>query len=440
MKKRPDDDLTNEIYRSILARRPRSSKPSAGGVYEVMLSTERIASAVNNVLMTGLAPFDDLTGGFPMGRIVEIYGLESCGKTNMVLRAAYQATQKNFYAVKSDPETQAKTFEKLDPETFDVAVCYIDNEQSLDEDQKIYVDGKRLYAAISRFDTIDNVFKTIEISIDAAVRRYQRTQRRQFVICVVDTVASTSTRAELEMDWSKDDYPRTPAAIKAGFRCLTRRLKSEGVEVCVICTNQVSDNFAKQQSFSGRPRSLVPIDDDYVSYGGKALKYFSTHRIFMYRISTRYKFPGSVFPDGFMVGFTTTKNRIRKPLRDGRMVLLFRDKNGGFHNEFSLLETLIFLKCAAIEEDGIRFRFKKAGIALKTFKQGRRTLDEADEACGLRGDPRIAHRGEWLQFYADHREDLDALWRYALERCFRDDSGGVAEEMDEDDNEPEQDL
>jgi RecA/RadA recombinase len=438
-KKAQDDDLTVEMYRCILARQPRK-KGGPAGVYEVMLSTERIPSAVSHVLMTGLAPFDDLTGGFPMGRIVEIYGLESCGKTNLVLRAAYQATQKNIYQVRTDPETMVKTFEKLDPDTFDVGVCYIDNEQSLDEDNKIYVDGKRLYAAISRFDTIDNVFKTIEATLDTAVRRQKRTGRKQFVICVVDTVASTSTRAELEMDWSKDDYPRTPAAIKAGFRVLTRRLKASEVEACVICTNQVSDNFAKQSSFTGRPRSLVPMDDDYVSYGGKALKYFSTHRIFMYRLSTRYKFPGSVFPDGFMVGFTTTKNRIKKPMRDGRMVLLFREKNGGFNNEFSLLETLLFLKCAKIEDDGIRFRFKQAGVELKTFKTGRKKLDDEDEEVRFRGDPRIEHRGEWLQFYADHREDLDALWRYALDRCFRDDSGGLTEGMDEDDYEPEEEL
>jgi hypothetical protein len=286
------------------------------------------------------------------------------------------------------------------------------------------------------------VFKTIEGTIDTAIRRYERTSRRQFVVCVVDTVASTSTRAELEMDWSKDDYPRTPAAIKAGFRVLTRRLKCEGVEVCIICTNQVSDNFAnKQQSFRGRGSSLIPMDEDYVSYGGKALKYFSTHRIFMRRIATRYKFPGSVFPDGFMVQFETSKNRIKKPMRSGRLVLLFRDKNGGFNNEFSLLETLIYLKCAAIEDDGIRFQFKKAGIALKTFKRKSRTLDEEDETEGIRGDPRIAHKGEWSKFCADHQEDVDALWRYAIERAFRDDGSAViSDEMDEEDNEPERDL
>jgi hypothetical protein len=103
--------------------------------------------------------------------------------------------------------------------------------------------------------------------------------------------------------------------------------------------------------------------------------------------------PKSKFANGMLIGFRSIKNRVKKPFREGRMVILFGDgegAGGGFSNEFSILETLLYMKYAEYSEatKAISFKFAKFKIPTTTFEtapgadhpgRGRRTKARGNE-------------------------------------------------------------
>ena len=108
------------------------------------------------------------------------------------------------------------------------------------------------------------------------------------------------------------------------------------------------------------------------------------------------------------------------------MVLLFDKKQGGFHDIFSMLETLTFLGFVEVESEkshiGFTLKFKKNNIVPTTFDQAKveSTLEEDEDAPvarrngGSRKDPGFKHRSEWPKFYEQHKADCDLLWQAAL--------------------------
>ena len=72
----------------------RSLAPTGkeSGTWEVSSTKELVLSAVKYTLTSGIDSFDDVAGGMPIGRMSELYGLESCGKTAMSIRLAARPT------------------------------------------------------------------------------------------------------------------------------------------------------------------------------------------------------------------------------------------------------------------------------------------------------------------------------------------------------------
>src|SRR6187455_2972693 len=62
------------------------------GTWEIAKTTDLVLSSVKYVLTTGISSFDAIVGGMPFGRMVELFGLESCGKTAMAIRCAARAS------------------------------------------------------------------------------------------------------------------------------------------------------------------------------------------------------------------------------------------------------------------------------------------------------------------------------------------------------------
>lgn len=403
--------------------------------YTMASTREELSPKVRYVLKTGIDAFDDLVGGFPFGHICEVFGLETSGKTNLVIRSCIRAQVGHIYEVTGRNGHEVMT-RKLGPDEYDVSVVYIDNEQSITED-KVFCDTEdsgeltRMDANVGDCDTVDMVFKIIDISITTCEGIESETGRKQFVVFVLDTVAATSSRDELAQEWGKVDYPRHAVEWRKGFRQLTRRIKRGNV--CAIFTNQVSDNF-KEQAKKGRPQSNTPQAADYSTFGGKALKYYSHFRVFMFNTGARYRLnKDTQFPDGFQIGFVSVKNRVKKPLREGRMALLFarnpEQTDGGLHNRFSTLETLLHLKHAEFDDatKEIKFKFDLHGVPMTTFGDTGVSLDEADTGSVKRGarakrNPKIAARGEWLNYYAQHKADFDALYASAIRSAFNTDA------------------
>src|SRR5512139_14602 len=179
-------------------------KGEAAAGWEVSRTTDLVMSEVKYVITTGIKSFDDIAGGIPVGRMVELYGLESCGKTAMAIRCAARAMRGHVREIIRDAEGNV-TYRDLKPEEVKVCVVYIDNEGSLDDDDKLIVDGEKLDVVGTRFDTTDDVFKGIDGAIsyqtDERLPAQEKDGILRIMLIVVDTIASTSTKQELEQKW-----------------------------------------------------------------------------------------------------------------------------------------------------------------------------------------------------------------------------------------------
>ena len=405
-----------------------SAEKEGNGIIEAVCSSDEIISEVKYVLRTGNGPWDDMTGAFPVGRVIEIFGLEASGKTALMLTTAYQATKGEIYKRTRVQGSNDYKYELLDPNTYEVSVLYIDNEHSLDDTGIIEVNGEKVDIVVSRCETVEGIFKSIDETISELQKIEEKSEKMQFLLVIVDTIAGTATKEELAQAWDKDDYSRRPKQLQAGFRKLVQAISRHNV--VVICTNQVGDDF-KYTAPKG-PKSSSPDWRAFSPPGGKALKFWSTIRVFMWQCVNNYKLlKDDKFQAGIMVGFKCVKNRMIAPFREGRMVILFdRNGKGGLRPDFSLLESLIYHK--KVEEDDDRniiFKLKSNGISPSTFPDLLAILEKepaggADEAPDAKGkpkkerykDPRITSRAAFPKFYANHKADIDALWAKAVEQ------------------------
>jgi recombination protein RecA len=398
-------DLVGAIVGSLERSRPKTGEL----MWEVSRSSKEILSKVHYKLTTGIDSLDvALGGGLPFGRVVELYGLESCGKTAMVTHCAGRLQGRHIIQRKQVGHPGDKDFSvawEPVPKDVEVTTLYIDNEQSLEEDEKLVVDGNIIDVAVARADTVDQMFKMIDVAINA-IDRVSTKEHPVFILVIVDTIGGTSSREEMKAKWEDQDFPRQPKMLRRGFRRMMRKLSQRNV--LAIFTNQVNARYEANRRRGG---GALPQDDDFDSPGGRALKFFASVRIFMYQVNAHYKLhKDQQFPVGFCSGFVTVKNRLAKPMRAGRFVLLY---DRGLNNLYSLLETLIFLKLAKSgkKEEGdagsVSFRFQHFGIKPTTFGE--------DET---RADPRLDSRAQWPAFHEAHKADLDLLWEKACTILF----------------------
>lgn len=437
-------DLNTIVAKQLKRQRPKDTDGS--GTFDVSISSEDILSKVEFVLQTEIEAFDAACGGLPFGRIVEMYGLEACGKTNMCIRSLIKAQLGRIYR-----RTVVDNVVKLvlmDPTKIGVTTVFIDNEQSVDEDQKIVIEGTTLDCVLVRCDTVDQIFKISDIVIEKITEKQEaenkaaKDEKRDpitfFVVLVVDTIAGTSSKQEMTKDWNKEDFQRQPKMLSEGFRRMQRSINRHNV--LMICTNQVREAFKTSAPGQRKIHYSTPQNDDFSTFGGRALKFYASLRIFMFRLNENYRLSGAKFSQGYLIGFRTQKNRQLKPLREGRLVLLFGGDGveGGMNNLYSKLETMSFLGIAkwSPATKKLTLQFSKFGIETETFaaapskKSAGRSLEEADDRGRSSSDPDVAKK-DWPQFYLEHKVDCDKLWEIAPKVMFSDNP--VGEEIADDD-------
>jgi RecA/RadA recombinase len=448
--------INGDFVRSMKACRPRKEGVPT---FDITMSDEDILGDVKYVLLTGNEPYDRIVGGFAFGRINEVFGLENCGKTAMMVRSMCRFQAKHVYEV-IDRQGFVYTVQRVPPDKIVTLQCYVDNEHSLEKGFKITIwdvttDDKgvekremvEMSTPLMVADTIDHIFQAIDkfierIKVAEAAIEEDGSGRVVLGVFICDTVAGTSSKEELERAWGDRDYPRGAQQISEGFRCVTNDIARHNV--AAIFTNQVRTKFKDLQKGTGyRAKFNTPQEEDFSTYGGKALAFYSTHRVFMFQVPVRYTLvKGAQFSAGYLIGFRTHKNRLRKPGREGRMVLLFDEEQGGLHNVFSILESMIFLRVAERSKDGgaITFKFRKNKIATTTFADNI-TLEDTDETGGKRRkrvpDPKIDDRYEWPAFYKAHRNDFDLLWEAAMRHAYETDGLSGYYEPDPDEEEVE---
>ena len=269
------------------------------------------------VIPTGCLSLDIALGigGMPRGRIVEIYGPESSGKTTVALHAIAQAQKAGGIA------------------------AFVDAEHALDPvyAKKLGVDLENLY--VSQPDTGEQALDIV----DALVRS------GAVDLIVVDSVAALTPKAEIEGDMGDSHVGLQARLMSQALRKLTGFINKS--KTCVIFINQLRE---KVGVMFGNPETTP---------GGKALKFYAS-----IRIDVR-KGEALKDSDGIMGNKTKAKivkNKLAPPFKTAEFDILYGE---GISQEGCIID--LGVACDVIGKSGAWFSYEGEKVA-----QGRERMRE----------------------------------------------------------------
>jgi len=266
-------------------------------------------------------------GGFPVGRIIEIFGPESSGKTTLAMHAIAQS-QKNG------------------------GICaFIDAEHALDPvyAKRLGIDVDNLI--ISQPDYGEQALDIAEMLIRSGA----------VDIVVIDSVAALVPKAELEGEMGDAHVGLQARLMSQALRKLTAVVhKSKTV---LIFINQV------RHTIGG-----LPFANKETTTGGKALKFYASVRLDVRKIASLKK---DEIPVGNRIIIKVVKNKVAPPFRSVEVDLLF---NQGISKELDLLDAALHYK--VISKSGAWLAFNGKNMAqgrdqaLNLFTENKQIFEE----------------------------------------------------------------
>lgn len=289
-----------------------------------------------NVIPTGSLALDAAlgVGGFPRGRVVEIYGPEAGGKTTLALHAVANTQRAGGQA------------------------AFIDAEHALDPvyARKLGVDVDNLL--VSQPDHGEQALEIAETLIRSG----------GVDIVVVDSVAALVPKAELEGEMGEPQMGLQARLMSQALRKLTAIVSKS--KTCLIFINQVREKIGV---LFGNPETTT---------GGRALKFYASMRVDIRRVQ-------AIKEGDKVIGSRTrakiVKNKLAAPFREAEFDILYGE---GISRETELLD--LGVQCELIEKSGAWFSYEGERIgqgresARLFLRENREVADRLEQALRRR--------------------------------------------------------
>ena len=269
------------------------------------------------VIPTGSISIDCALGvwGFPRGRVVEIYGPESSGKTTLALHVVANAQREGGVA------------------------AYIDAEHAMDPGycRKLGVNVDELL--ISQPDTGEQALDIVETLV----------RSNAVDVVVIDSVAALVPKAEIEGEMGDSFVGLQARLMSQALRKLTACISKS--KTCVIFINQIREKIGVM---FGSPETTT---------GGRALKFYSSVRIDIRRIGAIKEGTDNV---GNRCRVKIVKNKLAPPFREAEFDIMFGE---GISRMGDLVDLGVTVR--AVEKSGAWFSFdgERIGQGRENAKQ-----------------------------------------------------------------------
>lgn len=269
-------------------------------------------------------------GGLPRGRVIEIYGPESSGKTTLTLSVVSQVQKLGGVA------------------------AFIDAEHALDPVYAEKLGVKLNDLLISQPDTGEQALQIAEMLV----------RSNAVDLIVIDSVAALTPRAEIEGEMGDSHMGLQARLMSQALRKLTAIISRS--KTAIIFINQIRDKIGVM---FGNPETTT---------GGKALKFYSSVRLDIRRIATIKHEDQSI---GNRVRVKVVKNKVAAPFRNAEFDIMFDE---GISRSSSIID--LGLQTEVLQKSGSWLIYKddKLGQGREKVRQYLRknpkVLDEIEKA------------------------------------------------------------